>query len=145
MLFVSERTRKNRGGGGARRNALAAAFCGIILALIGVTFAYAAPQARAVDDPENLVDTVSPSGTTINVFDYNRGDYDRNGDTENPGDEVRNWSEAGINANHTLKFGGNMKGELTENGSIDTPNNGLSQKLANLGTRQLGRCEPRRR
>lgn len=96
-----------------------------------MTIAYAVPQPRAVDDPRYLIDTVSPSGTTINVFDYNRGSYDsdRNGDTENPGDEVRTWSEAGINQGHTLKFGGNMKGELTEEGSIDDPNQELNNNL----------------
>lgn len=93
-----------------------------------MTFAYAAPQARAVDDPENLVDTVSPSGTTINVFDYWRGGYENRweNDTSNPENRYNQWVDAGINNGHVLKFASDFDGSIPRGAELVGANKGGS-------------------
>ena len=153
----------NRRNGAASRSWLHHLTGALALALISIT-CFATPAAAAVDFPKQTVKTVSPSGTTINLFDYwitgENSTADLTGDNQ------------GINREHALKFntgggsgmnswtGNDYGGRVTGRGigprwsmvdnTLDNGypklagnyNNGATQSLAYLfdGTRATGKA-----
>ena len=96
-------SRRQPARGGVSRTALG--ILGALVALVAALLVCVTPAQAATDYTKYLVgDTVSPTGTTINLFDYwvagatndnsaNTNRYGANDDT-------------GINAGHSLKFNG---------------------------------------
>ena len=90
-------SKAREGRSGLARRVVSVVVAGALAALVGLL---GAPEpAQAI--PEQTVSTVSPSGTTINLFDY--------WTTDNKSNDINGI--AGINADHQLKFnGGNGSG-----------------------------------
>ena len=101
------------------------------VALVAALLAFVTPAHAATDFTKYLTgDTVSPTGTTINLFDY----WVANGD--NDGSQNINQSGAndstGINAGHSLKFnGGGGTGINKWTGSSRPNNNFVTNTLVN--------------
>lgn len=90
-------SKAREGRSGLARRVVSVVVAGALATLVGLL---GAPEpAQAI--PERTVSTVSPSGTTINLFDY--------WTTDNKSNDINGI--AGINADHQLKFnGGNGSG-----------------------------------
>lgn len=85
-------SKAREGRSGLARRVVSVVVAGALAALVGLL---GAPEpAQAI--PEETVSTVSPSGTTINLFDY--------WTTDNKPNDINGI--AGINAGHQLKFNG---------------------------------------
>lgn len=83
-------SKAREGRSGLARRVVSVVVAGALAALVGLL---GVPEpAQAI--PEQTVSTVSPSGTTINLFDY--------WTTDNKSNDINGI--AGINANHQLKF-----------------------------------------
>ena len=126
-------SRRQPARGGVSRTALG--IVGALVALVAALLVCVTPAQAATDYTKYLVgDTVSPTGTTINLFDYwvagetndnstNTNRYGANDDT-------------GINAGHSLKFNGGGS-NITDRTSINkwtgsvAPRNFVSKTLAN--------------
>lgn len=126
-------SRRQPARGGVSRAALG--ILGALVALVAALLVCVTPAQAATDYTKYLVgDTVSPTGTTINLFDYwvagatndnsaNINQYGANDDT-------------GVNAGHGLKFNGGGS-NITDSTSInkwtgsDAPRNFVSKTLVN--------------
>lgn len=126
-------SRRQPARGGVSRAALG--ILGALVALVAALLVCVTPAQAATDYTKYLVgDTVSPTGTTINLFDYwvagetndnsaNTNRYGANDDT-------------GINAGHSLKFNGGGS-NITDSTSINkwtgsvAPRNFVSKTLVN--------------
>lgn len=85
----------------------------VAFVIAGATAAYAASYGTwAGDTAEYTVPGVSPRGTTINLFDYwLTGDSAKDNQKWSKSKDVANeLYNAGINEDHALKFGNEMKG-----------------------------------
>ncbi len=84
----------------------------VAFVIAGATAAYAASYGTwAGDTADYTVPGVSPRGTTINLFDYwLTGDSAKDNQKWTSDAVKQELSEAGINANHVLKFGNQMGG-----------------------------------
>ena len=122
-------SRRQPARGGVSRTALG--IVGVFVALVAALLVCVTPAQAATDYTKYLVgDTVSPTGTTINLFDYwvagatndnsaNTNRYGANDDT-------------GINAGHSLKFnGGESATSINKWTGSATPRNFVSKTLAN--------------
>ena len=122
-------SRRQPARGGVSRAALG--ILGVFVALVAALLVCVTPAQAATDYTKYLVgDTVSPTGTTINLFDYwvagatndnsaNTNRYGANDDT-------------GINAGHSLKFnGGESATSINKWTGSATPRNFVSETLAN--------------
>lgn len=122
-------SRRQPARGGVSRTALG--IVGVFVALVAALLVCVTPAQAATDYTKYLVgDTVSPAGTTINLFDYwvagatndnsaNTNRYGANDDT-------------GINAGHSLKFnGGESATSINKWTGSATPRNFVSKTLAN--------------
>lgn len=122
-------SRRQFARGGVSRAALG--ILGALVALVAALLVCVTPAQAATDYTKYLVgDTVSPTGTTINLFDYwvagatndnsaNTNRYGANDDT-------------GINAGHSLKFnGGESATSINKWTGSATPRNFVSKTLAN--------------
>lgn len=99
MPYVKLAGSKAREGcSGLARRVFSVVVAGALAALVGLL---GAPEpAQAI--PEQTVSTVSPSGTTINLFDY--------WTTDNKSNDINGI--AGINAGHQLKFNGGAGSDI---------------------------------
>lgn len=126
-------SRRQPARGGVSRAALG--ILGALVALVAALLVCVTPAQAATDYTKYLVgDTVSPTGTTINLFDYwvagatndNSANTDRYGAND----------DTGINAGHSLKFNGGGS-NITNSTSINkwtgsvAPRNFVSKTLAN--------------
>lgn len=122
-------SRRRLARGGVSRTALG--ILGALVALVAALLVCVTPAQAATDYTKYLVgDTVSPTGTTINLFDYwvagatndnsaNTNRYGANDDT-------------GINAGHSLKFnGGESATSINKWTGSATPRNFVAKTLAN--------------
>lgn len=91
-------SKAREGRSGLARRVVSVVVAGALAALVGLL---GAPEpAQAI--PEQTVSTVSPSGTTINLFDY--------WTTDNKSNDINGI--AGINAGHQLKFNGGAGSDI---------------------------------
>ena len=126
-------SRRQPARGGVSRAALG--ILGVLVVLVAALLVCVTPAQAATDYTKYLVgDTVSPTGTTINLFDYwvagatndNSANTDRYGAND----------DTGINAGHSLKFNGGGS-NITDSTSINkwtgsvAPRNFVSKTLAN--------------
>lgn len=122
-------SRRQFARGGVSRTALG--ILGALVALVAALLVCVTPAQAATDYTKYLVgDTVSPTGTTINLFDYwvagenndNSANINRYGDND----------DTGINAGHSLKFNGGESAASVNKwtGSV-APRNFVSKTLVN--------------
>ena len=122
-------SRRQPARGGVSRTALG--ILGALVALVAALLVCVTPAQAATDYTKYLVgDTVSPTGTTINLFDYwvagatndNSANINRYGAND----------DTGINAGHSLKFnGGESATSINKWTGSATPRNFVSKTLAN--------------
>ena len=122
-------SRRQLARGGVSRTALG--ILGALVALVAALLVCVTPAQAATDYAKYLVgDTVSPTGTTINLFDYwvagenndNSANINRYGAND----------DTGINAGHSLKFnGGESAASVNKWTGSATPRNFVSKTLAN--------------
>ena len=122
-------SRRQFARGGVSRTALG--ILGALVALVAALLVCVTPAQAATDYTKYLVgDTVSPTGTTINLFDYwvagenndNSANINRYGAND----------DTGINAGHSLKFnGGESAASVNKWTGSATPRNFVSKTLAN--------------
>lgn len=122
-------SRRQFARGGVSRTALG--ILGALVALVVALLVCVTPAQAATDYTKYLVgDTVSPTGTTINLFDYwvasenndNSANINRYGAND----------DTGINAGHSLNFnGGESATSINKWTGSATPRNFVSKTLAN--------------
>lgn len=122
-------SRRQPARGGVSRTALG--ILGALVALVAALLICVTPAQAATDYTKYLVgDTVSPTGTTINLFDYwvagenndNSANINRYGAND----------DTGINAGHSLNFnGGESATSINKWTGSATPRNFVSKTLAN--------------
>lgn len=122
-------SRRQPARGGVSRTALG--ILGALVALVAALLVCVTPAQAATDYTKYLVgDTVSPTGTTINLFDYwvEGATNDNSANTNRYGAN----DDTGINAGHSLKFnGGESNTSINKwTGSV-APRNFVSKTLAN--------------
>lgn len=126
-------SRRQPARGGVSRTALG--IVGVFVALVAALLVCVTPAQAATDYTKYLVgDTVSPTGTTINLFDYwvTGATNDNSANTNRYGAN----DDTGINAGHSLKFNGGGS-NITDSTSINkwtgsvAPRNFVSKTLAN--------------
>lgn len=122
-------SRRQFARGGVSRTALG--ILGALVALVAALLVCVTPAQAATDYTKYLVgDTVSPTGTTINLFDYWVADA-TNDNSANINRYGAN-DDTGINAGHSLKFnGGESAASVNKWTGSATPRNFVSKTLAN--------------
>lgn len=100
------------------------------VALVAALLAFVTPAHAATDFTKYLTgDTVSPTGTTINLFDYWVANSDNDG-SQNINQSGANDS-TGINAGHSLKFNGGGGTGINKWTGSSRPNNFVTNTLVN--------------
>lgn len=100
------------------------------VALVAALLAFVTPAHAATDFTKYLTgDTVSPTGTTINLFDYWVANGDNDG-SQNINQRGANDS-TGINAGHSLKFNGGGGTGINKWTGSSRPNNFVTNTLVN--------------